>query len=91
MLNSEYLDYLMKENGIKNLRVLSRKCNVAYTTLRHAYTGHDMFVGTLIEIAKFFEVPIDNLINKNYGIVSINNKGEERFIKTTNIYEAMNK
>lgn len=66
---------LMKEKEIHTLKELSDCTMIPYTTLSYMKTGHDMFVSTLVELAKFFNVPVDYLIKKSYGIVTLNDRG----------------
>ncbi len=87
MLDETKLYSLMRDKYIKNIRELSKKCKVPYTTLVYMLSGHDMHVSTLIELAKFFNVPIDYLVKKSYGIMSYT-EDKEIFIPTSSILEA---
>lgn len=87
MLNLKVFYELMEYKGIKNVKELSRKCKVPYTTINYMILGHDMYVSSIIEIARFFNVPIDYLINKSYGIRRVSEEKEE-IISTTSIIEA---
>lgn len=87
MLNTKLIYELMDYKGIKSVKELSRKCKVPYTTLNYMFLGHDMYVSSIIEVAHFFNVPIDYLINKSYGIKRISENKEET-IQTTSLIEA---
>jgi predicted transcriptional regulator len=87
MLNLNVLHELMKEKNIHNLRVLAIEANMSYTTLRYMVTGHDMHVSTLVELSKFFNIPIDYLVNKSYGYVSYSDD-ETIYTSTTSAIEA---
>lgn len=78
----------MKAKGVRNLSELSRKTKIPYTTIGYMLSGHDMHVSSLIELAHFFNVPIDNLINKSYGF-TVFSETEEIECPTTNVYEAV--
>ena len=90
MLNIIVIDKLMKEKKIKSIKELSNKSHIPYTTLIHIFSGNDLLVGTLIELAKFFEVTCDELVNKDYEIVTYNNNNIIKH-KSTNIYEVTTK
>ncbi|MCI8497917.1 MAG: helix-turn-helix transcriptional regulator [Bacilli bacterium] len=75
MLNSKKLFELMQEKEIKNMYVLSKQTKIPYSTLSYMISGHDMYVGTLIELSRFFNVPIDHLISKSYGIATYSENG----------------
>lgn len=87
MLNTKNFYELMKLKGVRNISELARKTKIPYTTIGYMLSGHDMHVSSLIELAHFFKVPIDTLINKSYGITVFT---EDDIIEcpTTNIYEA---
>lgn len=87
MLNNQKLKELMKEKNIKSKRQLSKMSKIPYSTLIYMFEGHDMQVSTLIELSKFFGVPIDHLISKNFGVVALTEKGNI-FVDTSNIIEA---
>lgn len=86
MLDKEKLKKLMNEKEIKNIKELSSKSHIPYTTLIHIFNGNDLLVGTLIELAKFFEVTCDELICKDYELVTYNHDKVIKH-KTTNIYD----
>ncbi len=46
-----------------------------------------MQVSTLVELSKFFGVPIDHLISKNYGVITITEE-KNIFVDTSSIIEA---
>ena len=89
MIDTNYLESLLKEKNIKNKKELSLKTGIPYTTIIHLFKGGDTKVSTLIELAKYFEVPIDYLVFKNYQLITINNKGTCKKHRTTNIYEVL--
>jgi len=68
MLNLDKFYELMKEREVANLNQLSMETGLPYTTISYMLTGHDMYVGNLVELAKFFNVPVDYMINKPYRI-----------------------
>ncbi len=88
MLNTERVYELMQDKEIYTLSALSRSSGIAYTTLQYMLNGHDVYVGTIIELAKFFNVPIDYIVNKSYGIRVVS-ETKEKFINTTNLVEAI--
>lgn len=75
MLNYKKLYELMQEKEVKNVYELSKQTKIPYSTLSYMMSGHDMYVGTLIELSRFFNVPIDHLINRSYGIATYSEKG----------------
>lgn len=77
----------MNVKEVRNVYELSKVTKIPYTTLNYMIAGHDMHVSTLIELSRYFNVPIDSLINKSYGITVFR---EEDTIntRTSNIYEA---
>lgn len=87
MLNLEIFRELMAEKSIKGIMELSRQAKIPYTTLLYMLNGHDMHVSTLVELAKFFGVPVDYLINKSYGIL-VCTENDCRFFETTSFLEA---
>lgn len=87
MLNSNKFYELMDVKSIKNIYELSKLTRIPYTTISYMVKGHDMHVSSLIEIAKFFKVPLDDLIGKYYKIMVVSEK-ETILCDTTNIYEA---
>ncbi len=87
MLNDQKLKELMKEKNIKSKLQLAKLSKIPYSTLIYMFQGHDMQVSTLVELSKFFGVPIDHLISKNYGVINITEKGNN-YIDTSSIIEA---
>lgn len=87
MLDVQKLGELMKEKHVKSKLQLARLSKIPYSTLIYMFQGHDMQVSTLVELSKFFGVPIDHLISKNYGVVTITEK-ENIFVDTSSIIEA---
>lgn len=87
MLNACKLYELMEETGIKSLKQLSRETKIAYNTLIYMVEGHDMHVSTLVELANFFKVPVDYLINTTYGITIIQ-ENNDIFLDTSSVLEA---
>lgn len=87
MLNVEKLYELMQEKDVPSVAQLSRDTNIPYSTLSYMISGHDMYVGTMIELSRYFNVPIDHLINKNFGIVTYS---EDSYVytETSSIVEA---
>ncbi len=88
ILNVGKLFELMEEKEIKSLRALSKKTKIPYSTLNYMASGHDMYVGTLVEISRFFNVPVDYLINKSYSI-AVYTEDSSIFLDTSNFYEAL--
>lgn len=88
MLNTKRIIELMKEKGIRSVAALSRKAKIPYTTLNYMLSGHDMHVSSLLELSKFFNVSVDEILNKSYGVVVLKGK-EEIHLETTNFYEAI--
>lgn len=88
MLNVKAIKELMRDMHINNVSTLARVTNIPYTTLNYMFNGHDMKVGTIIELSKFFGVPIDYLISKPYNVVVYTDKGEE-VLETASLIEAM--
>lgn len=88
MLSALKLADLMREKDIKSLYELSIQTKIPYSTLNYMLSGHDMYVGTLMVIARFFEVNLEELLDIPYGIVSLNNKGESKYHDTRNYLEA---
>lgn len=88
MIDTDYLETLLKEKNIKNKKELASKTGIPYTTIMHIFKGGDSKISTIIEIAKYFEVPIDNLILKNYQFITINDDKLKKH-NTTNIYEVV--
>lgn len=86
LLNIAVLKELMKYKGIKNMRQLSEITRIPYTTLNYMLSGHDMYVSTIVELSKYFGVPLDYLINKTYG-VAMYKENEYKFIPNSNIIE----
>ena len=87
MLNKRKLYELMQEKNIKSLKQLSKNTKVPYNTIIYMVDGHDMHVSTIVELARFFNVPVDYLINTSYGITVVSETDEE-FIKTSSVLEA---
>lgn len=88
MLSALKLVDLMNDKGIKSLYELSVQTKIPYSTLNYMISGHDMYVGTLMVIARFFEVNLEELLDVPYGIVSLNNKGEYEYHDTRSYLEA---
>lgn len=88
MLNCQKLYELMCEKGVKSIKELSSLSRIPYTTLVYMKTGHDMQVSTLVQLAKFFQVPIDYLVNSTYNICTLNRE-RIKSIDTTNMAEAV--
>ena len=87
MLDVKKIFELMKVREVKNVYELSKVTKIPYTTLSYMIKGHDMHVSSLIELAHFFNVPLDDLVQKYYGIITVS---DNKIVKwpTTNIYEA---
>ncbi|HBA38156.1 MAG TPA: hypothetical protein DCY94_05495 [Firmicutes bacterium] len=88
MLNIKYLLELMEEKGIPNMSALSRLTKIPYSTLNYMLTGHDMHVGTFVELSKFFNIPVDYMINKPYSVV-VYTEDSEKVLSTTSLIEAL--
>lgn len=89
MLNIVVFYELMREKEIRSIKDLSRKTKIPYTTLYYMLTGHDMYVGTLVELSKFFNVTVDYMINKSYRIVAYTEEGERIIESTSSLIEAL--
>ena len=70
----EKLEYLMYRDGIKNLKVMSEKSGIPYTTLKGLYTRgvENIKLTTLHKLSRFFDTTLDYLMNDeitdvNYG------------------------
>ena len=87
MLDVKKLRELMDEKDIPSYAELSRLTGIPYTTVYYMISGHDMWVSTVIELSKFFNVPMDTLINKSYG-VRWYGENSTKFINTTSLIEA---
>lgn len=87
MLNLEKFYELMKDKDISNLFQLSKETGIPYTTLSYMLSGHDMCVGTLIEISRFFNVSLDYMVNKSYSIAVYTQEGA-KFLDTSSFIEA---
>lgn len=87
MLNKLKVKELMKDSYVKNVIELSRMTHIPYSTLNHMLQGYDMHVGSIIELSKFFNVPVDDLICKSYKVVGYTEKSEIIY-NTTNLMEA---
>lgn len=63
----EKLEYLMKNDNISNLRELSNKSKIPYTTLKGFYTrGTDNIQkSTLKKLSDFFNCTLDYLVDDN--------------------------
>jgi hypothetical protein len=88
MLNNNRFYELMDERGVKTISELSRLTKIPCSTLNYMLQGHDMFVSNLVELALFFEVPLEELICTSKEIVSYtDNKvihtGTTNFIEAT--------
>lgn len=68
MLSKAKIKNLMKDRNVRTVRELSKKSHVPYSTLNRMIQGYDMHLSSIIELAKFLNVPVDNLINKGYSI-----------------------
>lgn len=87
MLDMKKIYELMEIKDVNNIYALAKVTKIPYTTLSYMVKGHDMHVSSLIELAHFFNVPIDELISKHYGITVVS-EDKEITCNTTNIYEA---
>lgn len=87
MLNVSKLYELMGEVEIKSLKQLSNETKIPYNTIIYMIDGHDMHVSTIVELSRFFKIPVDYLINTSYGICVVDDNKEE-FIKTSSVIEA---
>jgi len=86
-MNVKKLYELMNEKDVKSLAQLSRETGICYSTLSYMISGHDMYVGTLIELSRYFNVPIDYLINKNFYIATYS-ENDCIYTDTSSIIEA---
>ena len=87
MLDGEKLKELMREKNIKNVRELSYQTGLSCTTLYYMIAGHDMYVSSLVTLSKFFDVPIDYLVKKYYGVMCYS-EDKQIFINTSSLIEA---
>lgn len=90
MLDVERLKSIMKVKGINSLKELSNESGVPYSTLNYMLTGHDMFIGTLANIAKYLKEPIESFINISHKYIIFYEKEGKicyRKIKANNLYE----
>ena len=69
MLNVENLKIIMKAKGVNTLRILSEKSGIPYSTLNYMMNGHDMYIGTLANIANALNEPIETFINMSHAYV----------------------
>ena len=94
MLNSDKLYELMEAKGVKSLRILSHESGVAHTTLYYMINGHDMNVGTLAMLARYFKEPLDSLVNRSYQYVLLTERRGKTYsnkIKASSMYEVVAK
>ncbi len=87
MLSAIKLAELMKEKGIKSMYELSIQTEIPYSTLNYMISGHDMYVGTLLIVAKFFDVSLEELLDIPYGIVNYKENGENEYHDTRSYSE----
>lgn len=87
MLDTSKVFELMEEKDIKSRLELAILSKIPYSTLIYMLQGHDMQVSTLVELSRFFGVPVDHLINKNYGIVAYS-EDKSVYVDTASIIEA---
>ena len=90
MLDTEKLEFIMREKGVKSLRELSQKSGVPYSTLNYMINGHDMYIGTLANIAKYLKEPLESFINMPHKYVIFYEQSGEiqhKSIKANNLFE----
>lgn len=87
MLDVNKLWELMEEKEVKNYYTLSKETNIPYSTLLYMIEGHDMQVSTIIELSRFFNVPMDYLVNKPYRILTVTQE-KLVFLNTSSLLEA---
>ena len=90
MLNIEVLKEIVKAKGIKNLKEFADIAEIPYSTLNYMLSGHDMYIGTLANIANVLKEPIESLINVSHKFLilkNINGKIKTQTIYAANIYE----
>ena len=86
MLNKIVLRELMNDMYIKSLRELSKRSHIPYSTLNRMIQGYDMHVSSVIELSRFFKVPLDVLINKSYKFIGVT-QDREILYDTSNLME----
>ncbi|MBE6146903.1 MAG: helix-turn-helix transcriptional regulator [Firmicutes bacterium] len=62
MVDRQYLEKLMKINGIENYKELAKKCHLKYTTILYIYKGNNPGIETFIKIADYFHISVDSLL-----------------------------
>lgn len=75
MINEKRLKELMNELGYKNKKELSYDLKIPYSTLCYMTSGHDSSISSIYELASFFDVTIDYLIDKPKKLITISEEG----------------
>lgn len=63
----EKLNWLMKENNIKNIAQLSKEADIPYTTLKSILDGdvNDVRLSTSRKLCDFFKITLDDLLDNS--------------------------
>lgn len=92
MIDVSKLFDLMSIKDIKSLRDLSRESKIPYTTLNYMLDGHDLRVGTAVELAKYLKESLDSLVRTNFtfSYYKVDEYGliEHETVEADNIYDA---
>lgn len=77
----EKLDFLMKKNGLKNIKQLSDACGIPYTTIRNWSTrGYDKISLSCVRtICDYFHVTIDSMTRDEVDDVEYYDPDREKF------------
>lgn len=88
MLNTKRIHEMMKEKNIRTRKELAKMTKIPYSTMTYMFQGNDMNLSHAIELAKFFQVPIDYIVNPGYAVASVTDKGI-LYHDTTSLKEAL--
>lgn len=94
MVNKEKVLEIMKSKGIANIRELSKKSMIPYTTLYYIFKGHDTNISTIRLLADFLKEPVENLIDREDTYVLYKCEGDKTYksvIRASNPYEIVYK
>ena len=90
MLNVENLKAVMEAKGVNSFRKLASASGVPYSTLNYMINGHDMYIGTLANIANTLNEPIETFINMSHSfVIYYEDDGiiHRRNVDANNLYE----
>lgn len=82
MINDSIIKELMNTLGYSNRKELSKDLKIPYSTLCYMTNGHDPSISTVYELASFFDVPVDYIIDTPKKMITVSENGIE--IKNTN-------